>query len=136
MRRATNWIRWAMTAYFAVIATVGSGLHFLPGCGHAVDVGHGWMMCCGSHAHCGCRHEGTTGPGQNVTTTEGHDSPVHSEADCSICRLTATASQVVAPVLLELAQPLVQRSTTLVNSPRASSVPRAFAARAPPVAQA
>lgn len=136
MRRATYWIRWVITAYFAVIAAVGTGLHTIPGCDHPIEVGHGCGAFCGLHTCCGGHHERAPCSTADTASDADHDSPVRTASDCPICRLVATASQVVQPVLVELALPLVEQPSTIVDRLLAISVPRAFAARAPPLALA
>lgn len=127
MHRATRWFRWTMAAYFAAMVAAGTSLHFAPGCGHFQHDGCGCTTSCVcplGHAH---EEEGAPEWG------DSHEDPLQSAEDCPICRFVSTASQVVQAVVLELSLPLAECLPALVQSPLAIRIPRAFAARAPPV---
>ncbi len=128
MNRAAKWLGWTMAAYYVAIATLGTGLHLLPGCWHPFDLGVDVASCCG------CPHAASFEEAGCAASDAVPVSPVHTPADCPICRFVATASHVAQAVLMEFSQPLVERLQAIVDPPLTVPVLWAFAARAPPAA--
>lgn len=127
MHRATKYLRWMITAYFAVIVAAGTGLHLVPGCGHLLDGGFGCA------AACACPHGQPHDEEGVAAWSRSCESPLCLAENCPICRFVSTASQSAQAAVLELSQPLAERLPALVQSSLALRIPRAFAARAPPV---
>jgi len=128
MNRAAKWLGRTLAAYYAGLATLGTGLHFIPGCWHPVGLGVDLVACCD------CPHGATFQEAGGTASDALSASPAHTSADCLICRFVATASHVAQTVLMELSQPLVERLQAIVDPPLTVPVLWAFAARAPPAA--
>jgi len=74
---------YAFTAFFAFIATMGEGLHFLPGMGHSCEHLHDCMVSCPTAAD----HDDSGGCPSSLIAHSNYDSDgVHNAANCEICK--------------------------------------------------
>lgn len=122
-------ITWFCVLSFAAISGLGEALHFLPGCGHAVSAGSGylWMGKLDAGMRL-CRSDGVT----RVERPNPNRSPVPTAEQCPICQHFSFASSGVTCVVFVavsmLAQALPAPDCLQPLPPTAQS----FQARAPP----
>jgi hypothetical protein len=125
--RAT--ITWCYILAFAAISGLGEGLHFLPGCGHAVPAGHTdvWM--------------GAVSPGMTLGASDGvtrverplRDRSLGPATDqCPICQHFSFASSVVTAVAFVAVAAVAQAVAALDCPQPLSATAGSFQARAPP----
>jgi hypothetical protein len=120
----------ALTAVFATVSLLGTGLHLLPGCDHF----HAPDGCCCTH-HRSCHSD----CGQSACTDyDYHPSPNsqgdlgQSDSDCPICRFLAIPRALTPPIVIPertlYVEPLVESAPPLP----AHEALRPYGARAPP----
>ena len=125
-----NLIAWLLLAMFATVASVGEGLHLLPGCGHATwDLGRlfvlgGEFNCCGEYAPC----EGESQWHDPVT----NDIPILSEDECVICSVLAQCQSLSSAAQLVCAVPFEDRVPVLAPCDISVAPAELYEARAPP----
>jgi hypothetical protein len=78
---ARQGIAWALLASLTVAAGGGEGLHFIPGCGHAVEAGDRVLLI-GIEA---ADRPASGDPRPRAARPRGNGVPVHDEGSCSIC---------------------------------------------------
>jgi hypothetical protein len=128
LRKIRRKITWFYVALFAALSGVGEGLHFLPGCGHAVAAGQRYLWM-------GATEPGTVlGLGDGVTRLQcpKRDHPPILAEQCPICQHFSFASSAAARVAFVAVSALVQDlSVPICPAPRPTTV-ASFQARAPP----
>ncbi len=122
-------ITWFCLLSFAAISGLGEALHFLPGCGHAVSAGNGYLWM------------GRLAPGMKLGLGDGvtrigcphkNRSPISSEEQCPICQHFSFASSPVTGVVFVAVSVLMQAVPVPDCPPPTTTTAQAFQARAPP----
>ncbi len=93
-------IAWSLAAIFLAISAAGEGLHYLPGCGHAVELPGGYLFLGISIQASPSVGHRPTGVGQ----PRGAPIPLRDAGTCAICEFFAhspspTAMAVAVPAL-------------------------------------
>jgi len=123
-------ITWLAACLFAAMSLVGEGLHWLPGCGHAVPLPGGYVFVGIDKAQAGPFADGNT-PG---ITRQPCDWPlVLDEDECPICRLLATGQSPGQTVAFLLHSPIGEHLLAIFAGDVHLQTARAFQARAPPL---
>jgi hypothetical protein len=102
---------WIFTVLFAFLATMGEGLHFLPGMGHS---------CCDCYV---CSHESQAADHEccqwhhvALIRTGVQATDVHNPSDCPICKYFSQIKPYFAPACVTVEHsPVAQRFTVLVS---------------------
>ena len=113
----------------AIVAGVGEGLHFVPGCGHGVRVGDmvlllGISLPEGQQPSDGRPH---------VERPEGQDIPIYDEDQCAICSAVGQSCISADSAQFILVMPLVHDLPAVVLRDARAATARLFQARAPPL---
>jgi len=122
-------IVWLLIATLAIVAGVCEGVHFIPGCGHGVQIGD-MVLLLGISLPDG---EAPTDGQSHVEYPDGPDIPVYDEDLCAICSAVGQTYSSVGPVQLVLAMPLVDELSAVVPAHLDVEPRRPFQARAPPL---
>jgi hypothetical protein len=107
----------AFLAVFGTVSLLGSGLHLLPGCGHA----HGGSTCCGIHASECRRH-----------SPQNSRELGKSASDCPICRFLATPRTAPPPPAIVVCGLYVDSHPSATTVRPAIERASTYGARAPP----
>lgn len=124
-------ITWFCLLSFAAISGLGEGLHFLPGCGHPVSAGNGYLWI--GRLDPGMR----LGPGDGATRVErpnDNRSPVSTGEQCPICQHFSFASSAATGVVFVAVSLLTQAMPAPVCPQPPPTMAQSFQARAPPCA--
>lgn len=126
---ARTTIAWLLAGFFAVVSAVGEGWHFVPGCGHIVELPHGYailgLTVAKSNASAPIRYPGA-GPRQ------GDSLPCYGEDECPICRLCAEGKSAAQPAGFCLVLAILHAVPAPPVGLALASARQPFDARAPP----
>jgi len=125
--RATT--AWLLIAVFGIVAGVGEGLHFLPGCGHAIELPGGLIYFGISLPRGAPLPDGRT---PAVKEPDGESPLVLDEDECAICSLCAQGQSTVKAMDCLPALSLGQDLPGIAQRTFVARVAGAFNARAPP----
>jgi hypothetical protein len=124
-------IAWLLTGLFVAICAPGDALHFLPGCGHAVEVPGGlWYF-------------GLPAPevdlsdaavGATVRAPRPNPAPICGSEQCAICGHFSLAQSSAVAVVLLPAPAILADLPPLDLPPAPAILTQAFQSRAPPAA--
>jgi hypothetical protein len=126
--RAT--ISWLLAALLALAAGLGEGWHFIPGCGHAVELPSGYILI-GLASPKAIGSPDADFPA--LRGPRGDSPPCYAEDECPICRLCGQGKLRTEAAGFSLA--LAVLHAVPATPPNTSQVPtcQPFDARAPPV---
>jgi hypothetical protein len=129
LRKIRAKITWFYVVLFAALSGLGEGLHFLPGCGHAVAAGQGYLWM-------GATDPGTMlGLGDGVTRLQRPKKdhpPILATEQCPICQHFSFASSAAARVVFSAVSALVQDLSVPLCPELRPTTASSFQARAPP----
>ena len=103
-------IAWLLIGILSIVAGVGEGLHWLPGCGHGIEIGDRVFLL-------GINLPEDTRPPDNRTRAErpsGQDIPIEDEYLCAICSIVGQSCTSAAYVQFVLVLPLAHNLTTVI----------------------
>jgi len=124
-RKVTAWL---VFVTFLIVAGVGEWLHCVPGCGHGIRVGNGFLW-----LGLPLPDVQTPTDGQPRVDRQGRSLPVYDEDQCAICSVLAKSFSKTGPVQLVLVTPLVLDLPPVASCDVCSEAPHSFQARAPPI---
>lgn len=123
-------ITWSLIIALTIISGVGEGLHFIPGCGHGIEVGDRVLLV-------GIDFAGYGTPISDrpcVERFDDHGIPMWDEDDCPICSLLAQCFSPAGLAQFILVMPFAHDLPAAVICTVPSSTLRLCQARAPPLA--
>ena len=127
-RAATTWF---LAGLFGVVAGMGEGLHLIPGCGHAVELPHGYLFVGLAKPKSTARPDD---PSPAVGRPQGGSPSCYDEGDCPICRLSGQGKVIAAGVSFPLVLPIADHLPAIALQASPARAPQPFDARAPPIA--
>jgi hypothetical protein len=122
-------ITWFFIVSFAAISGLGEGLHFLPGCGHAVSAGNTYVWL-GAIVR-GMRLGGSDGI-TRIERPNKNRSPIPPAEQCPICQHFSFVSSVVTGVVFVAVSAVVQALPPSDCPLPPPTTVQPFQARAPP----
>ena len=129
MTRGKRKTAWLVVVLYATTVCPGEGLHWLPGCGHAVQLPGGWLSwdtSVSDHHASECLYDGALAPAM------GPSHSAHDADGCPICKLgllPVHGGSAAARVSAEL----ILCNAIWLSEPNVSnSVGSSFLSRAPP----
>ena len=123
-------IAWFLIATLAIVAGVGEGLHWIPGCGHGVEVGNSILLL-------GISAPEDTSPADGRSHVErpaDRDIPICDEDLCSICSAVARDCTSADGVQFVFVMPFVHEVSAVAPCDAPTATARLFQSRAPPLA--
>jgi len=122
-------IAWLLIVTLATVAGVGEGLHYIPGCGHGVQVGNRILLLGISVPW----DHWMTDDRPRVERPEGQDIPIYDEDQCAICSAVGQSCTSANSAPFVLVMPLVHDLPAVVPRDAPVTAARPFQARAPPL---
>jgi len=119
-----------LVATLTIVACVGEGLHFIPGCGHGVEVG-GRVLLLGIQLPIDA---GDTDGQPRAERPGDQKIPIYDEDECAICSFAGRTCTPANSVSFIFVAPLVDCLAAVVPCAAPTGFARSFQARAPPLA--
>lgn len=123
-------IAWLLIAILAIVAGVNEGLHLVPGLGHAVEVGSGYLL---QGIDLRERRQATES-GKGIGHPDGPDIPIYDEDQCAICSAVGQSAASGHGAELYLVVPLGDDLPAFSDGRVSTPTGHCFRPRAPPLA--
>ena len=123
-------IAWFLIASMAMVAGLGEGLHYIPGCGHGPPAGNRFFLL-GINSSAASH---PTDDGQHLERPQSADIPIYDENQCAICSAVGQRSIKADFFQFISVTPLVHDLPAVVLHDAPAATVFSFQARAPPLA--